>query len=65
MKTAAAHRKKHAADIRSLHHTTAACTDRIRRTSARARKPFPYHITDRTSGSSSTHPPLQATPGRK
>ncbi|KAJ7318841.1 hypothetical protein DFH08DRAFT_892066, partial [Mycena albidolilacea] len=78
MKTAAAHRKKHAAGIHSLHtirlrhlgpsyslRNFSACTDRIRRTSARARKPFPYHITDRTSGSSSAHPPLQATPSRK
>jgi hypothetical protein len=79
MKTAAAHRKKHAAGIHPLAapydcvisssayslYNFSACTYRIRRTSAQARKPFPYHITDCTSGSSSAHPPLQVTPGRK
>jgi hypothetical protein len=63
--------------IHSLHHTTASCRpipliaqlQRLHRphppherTRAQA---FPYHIADRTSGSSSAHPPLQATPGRK
>ncbi|KAJ7300427.1 hypothetical protein DFH08DRAFT_908586 [Mycena albidolilacea] len=77
MKTAAAHRKKHAAGIHSLHHTTASSrpillTPQLQRPH-RPRPPhertraqaFPYRITDRTSGSSSAHPPLRATPGRK